>query len=734
MKGVLIVICLLSTTAVFPRSTDDKEKTVYDLIKRVVPSHADQFVIGFIEKKQGKDCFEIESAGKKIILRGNNGISIASALNYYLENFTHCSITWNGTNMQLPKTLPLVAKKVTKETPYQYRYYLNYCTFNYTMSWWGWERWQKEIDWMAMKGISMPLAITGQNSIWKRVYNSLGFTDKELEGFFSGPAYFNWFWMGNLDAWGGPLPQRFMQGHEQLQKQILERERSLGMTPILPAFTGHVPSSFAERFPSIKLKKTDWVGFPAVYLLDPGEPMFIEIGKKFIEEEVKTYGTDHLYTADTFNENMPPTNDSVFLNDVSKKVYQSMAIADPEAIWIMQGWMFHHQSKFWQPAQIKALLNAVPDDKMIILDLWSEKSPVWNKTEAYYGKPWIWCMLHNFGGNINLYGRMEQVANDPATTLHDPAARKIAGIGLTPEGIQQNPVMYDLMLENVWRKTPVDLSAWLKNYALRRYGKQNNNADEAWTILRRTVYADSITNGGPESIITGRPTFNRNPGGTTNTKLSYDPQDLVKAWGLMIIAATELKNSDGFRFDLVDLTRQVLANYALVIQQQLAQDYQQKNLAAFSVNSKRFITLISHLDDLLSTRKDFLLGNWLEDAKHWGTTVAEKKLYEKNARNLITLWGDKNSRLHDYACKQWAGLLNGFYKKRWEQFFTQVTADISQGKEVNMKRMEEQLKEWEWQWVNSNEQYTTVASGDAITKSIQLYKKYFTEISTSVSF
>ena len=117
------------------------------------------------------------------------------------------------------------------------------------------------------------------------------------------------------------------------------------MTPILPAFTGHVPPSFKDKFPKVKLKKTSWVGFSSVYILDPNEPMFTEIGRKFIEEETKTYGTDHLYSADTFNENTPPTSDSVFLNDVSKKVCQSMALADPKEIWIMQGWLFYHGAK-----------------------------------------------------------------------------------------------------------------------------------------------------------------------------------------------------------------------------------------------------------------------------------------------------------------------------------------------------------------------------------------------------
>ncbi len=601
------------------------------------------------------------------------------------------------------------------------------------MSWWNWERWQKEIDWMAMNGINMPLAITGQNSVWSRVYKSLGFTDKELEGFFSGPAYFNWFWMGNLDAWGGPLPQSWMKGHEELQKKILERERSLGMTPILPAFTGHVPQSFKEKFPRAKLRQTSWVGFPEVYILDPNEPLFTEIGKKFIEEEIKTFGTDHLYTADTFNENTPPTDDSLYLNDVSKKVFQSMALADPKATWIMQGWLFHHGAKFWKTTQIKALLNAIPNDRMIVLDLWSERHPVWNKTDAYYGKPWIWNMLHNFGGNINLSGLMSNVARAPSAALHHPESGKMMGIGLTMEGIEQNPVMYELMLEHVWRETPVDLETWLKTYTFRRYSKKNIEAEKAWDILRYSVYADSVTNGGAESIITARPTFKKNPGGTSTTAIPYSPMELVKAWDHLMSAADDLKRSDGYRFDAVDVTRQVLANYALNIQQQVAEDFKNKDIQAFKKNSAGFIDLITDIDDLLSTRKDFLLGNWLQAAKSWGTNDNEKKLYEKNARNLITLWGDKNSRLHEYACKQWAGLLSGFYKKRWEQFFAYILSEMNKKKEPDMKWIEEELKDWEWQWVNGKEVYTTTPNGDAIAKTKALHRKYFPLVSKNSS-
>ncbi|MEJ7823161.1 MAG: alpha-N-acetylglucosaminidase C-terminal domain-containing protein, partial [Chitinophagaceae bacterium] len=181
-------------------------------------------------------------------------------------------------------------------------------------------------------------------------------------------------------------------------------------------------------------------------------------------------------------------------------------------------------------------------------------------------------------------------------------------------------------------------------------------------------------------------------------------------------------------FDAVDVSRQVLANYASDVQQQIAEDFKNKNINAFKNNAARFIELIADMDDLLSTRKDFLLGNWLEASKSWGTNKEERKLYEKNARNLITLWGDKNSRLHEYACKQWSGLLNGFYKKRWEQFFKYIQSEMGKNKEPDLDHIEQQLKNWEWQWVNGQEFYTTIPKGDAVAKAKALHKKYFSLI------
>ena len=682
-------------------------------------------MVDYVAPSGGRDVFELESRGGKIVLRGSNGVSVGSALNCYLREYCHSLVTWNGVDIRLPATLPSVKGRIRRETPYQYRYYINYCTFNYSMAWWDWTRWQKEIDWMTLNGINLPLALTGEEAIWQQVYRQMGFSDGELDRFFCGPAYFSWFWMGNLDGWGGPLPQHWMDSHRELQKKILAAERSMGMRPVLASFTGHVPAGFTQRFPAAKVKKTNWgAGFDDVYILDPSDPMFEKIGRLFIEAQTKEYGTDHFYSADTFNENVPPTDDSTYLSGMSRRVYTSMAGADPKAVWVMQGWMFHYDSAYWKAPQVQALLKAVPDDHMIVLDLYTESHPVWKRTSAYYGQPWIWNMLQNFGGNISLWGRMGAVAEGPSAALHDPLARKMRGIGLTPEGIEQNPALFQLMLDNTWRDSAINLSGWLRSYGLQRYGVDNAGVGEAWKILAKTVYAGGLGEGGPESIIVARPMTDV-WGDRVRTKLDYEPAELVKAWSLFVGEADSLKGSDGFRYDLVDITRQVLANYALPLQQKWVLAYLQHDLSGFDRYTGEFLDLMDDMDRLLATRREFLLGRWIGDARRCGVDKAEKDLYEKNARDLITLWGDKESGLHEYSCRQWAGLIKDFYKPRWQQYFEVLRHKIETGDRMETTGFERGIKEWEWKWVNTTGvEYPEEPVGDAVEVVKGIYKKY----------
>ena len=82
---------------------------------------------------------------------------------------------------------------------------------------------------------------------------------------------------------------------------------------------------------------------------------------------------------------------------------------------------------------------------MIILDLNSEAGPIWPQTNFYFGKPFIWCLLHNYGGTRGIYGNLDTVATGPISAKQTPGTTMI-GTGMTPEAIEHNPVIYDLMV------------------------------------------------------------------------------------------------------------------------------------------------------------------------------------------------------------------------------------------------------------------------------------------------
>jgi hypothetical protein len=230
------------------------------LVQRLLPRHADRFEFEVLSAEQGRDVFEIESRGGQVVIRGNTAGSMATGLNWYLNRFCHCHVSLHGRQLDLPDPLPMVSSKVRQVTWARYRYFLNYCCFGYSLSWWDWDQWQELIDWMALHGVNMPLSVTGQEAVWQAVCRRLGMNEAEITEFLAGPPFLPFQWMGCLDGWGGPLPQDWIERHEQLQSKILARQRELGMTPVLQGFTGHVPAAVADKFPDARRPRTLWIG------------------------------------------------------------------------------------------------------------------------------------------------------------------------------------------------------------------------------------------------------------------------------------------------------------------------------------------------------------------------------------------------------------------------------------------------------------------------------------------
>ncbi|XP_043516169.1 alpha-N-acetylglucosaminidase, partial [Frieseomelitta varia] len=521
-------------------------------------NHAGKFMMIVIPELGpiGKDTFLIKkNVLDQVEIIGSSGVALAWGLHYYLKNYCNVHVSWEGSQIELPPTLPDVRVKVTSND--RFRYYQNVCTLGYTSAWWQWEHWERNIDWMALNGINLALAFNGQEAIWQRVYLQLNFTSDEINEHFGGPAFLPWSRMGNIRGFGGPLTPKWHEKSLRLQHRIIQRMRELGIIPVLPAFAGHVPRAFPRLFPNANVtKSTAWNQFSdkycCPYLLEPTDPLFQRIGELFLQTYIEEFGTDHVYNCDTFNENEPYTSELRFLRNVGHSIFQAMINVDPQAIWLMQGWLFVHDAAFWTEPRVEAFLTSVPLGRMIVLDLQSEQFPQYNRLKSYYGQPFIWCMLHNFGGTLGMFGSA-QIINRRVFEGRNMKGSTMVGTGLTPEGINQNYVVYELMNEMAYRQEPVNLDNWLEDYASRRYGAWNEYAVAAWKNLGRTVYNFSGTRKiRGKYVITRRPSLNQLPWNW------YDSETFYHTWHLFLQARHGRQNSTLYRHDVVDVTRQAL--------------------------------------------------------------------------------------------------------------------------------------------------------------------------------
>ena len=689
-----------------------------DLLNRIDKGAAAKFKTILV--KSDKDFFEIDQAGNgknataskpagknnPIIIRGNSWVNIAVGINWYLKHHAGIHITWNNMNQKLPNVLPAVKQKERHETDLKLRYDFNYCTFSYTMAFWDWNRWQKEIDWMALHGINMPLAAVGTECVWRNMLLKLGYTEEEVGKFIAGPAFLAWWEMNNLEGWGGPLPLDWYKQQETLQKKILARMKEMGMKPVLPGYCGMVPHDAKQK---LGLNVTDagrWNSYQRPANLSPTDSRFAEIADLYYKELTRLYGKSDYYSMDPFHES---GNDAaVDYGKAGEALMSAMKRANPHAIWVVQGWNENPRPQMIANLKVGDLL---------VLDLFSEsrqnfedfctgentsgtekKDSGTSKKEGIYGKhQWLFCLLENFGGNVGLHGRMDQLLNNfyLATGKKDTPKQEnsslltlhssLKGWGFTMEGSENNPVMFELMSELPWRAEKITKEDWIREYCYARYGVHDATIEKAWTLLAQSIYncpKGNIQQGTHESIFCARPSQNCYQVSTWSLMSNYyDPEDTRQAAILLTSVAEKYRGNNNFEYDLVDICRQALADQGRKQYLKTMADYKSFSRQDFKKDSDRFLKMILLQDKLLGTRPEFRVGRWIEEARSLGKTAEEKDLYEWNARVQITTWGNRicadNGGLHDYGHKEWQGLLKDFYYLRWSTFMKSLASQLS---------------------------------------------------------
>ncbi len=659
---LIALSCFLSNLQAQPHA----EKTIKELIERVSPGYSSQYSIELIEPTaKGEDHFEISTRDGKILLRGNNPVSLASAYYWYLKYHCKVQLSWFGDQLNLPKSLPRPKTKESRIINGEYRVNFNYCTLSYTAPWWDWERWEREIDFMAMNGINTPLQPIGLDAVWYYTLLDMGFSDEEARSFLVLPAHQAWQWMTNIESIGGGLPKSWIDSHVELARKIYKRQLELGMQPIQQAFTGYVPKLLKEKFPEAKIaQQPEWYGFEGSSQLDPLDPLFKKMGDLFMKNQKELFGNHGMYAADPFHESSPPDSSAEYLGKVGAEIRDVILRSDPDAKIAMQSWSIK-----------EAIATQFPKDRLLILCLNGARHDFW-------GYRFVAGNLHNFGGRINMHGDLALVASNQYKNIR-ARTDKIAGSGLFMESLIQNPVYYAMAYEMPMHQDAINPSEWLKGYVERAYGAPSENAHQAWLILLETAYSAGTNGVEWSSMIAARPAVHvKKSGPNAGFHIPYDEQRLFEAQRLLLSDAARLASSPIYRMDLLDVQRQIMSNLAQSINKALREAYLAGDMEQFKLHRDRFLELLLDLDSMLASRPEWNFDQWISDARRWGKTEEEKNQLEKDATEIVTYWGFTPGYTciqFDYSWREWAGLIRRYYHPRWKMLFDKMEQSLLAG-------------------------------------------------------
>ena len=557
--------------------------------------------------------------------------------------------------------------------------------------------------------------------------------------------------MGNIYNHQGPLPQSWIDKEKTLQQLIIKRMRELGMRPIVPAFSGHVPPYFKQLYPDSKTYRLEhWGGLEAKkasLLLDPKDPMFATIGTLFLKKYEAAYGEADFFLADSFNEMLPPVSEDNKLRELAQygeAIYQSIKAHNPEATWVLQGWTFGHQSHFWNAETTQSFLSRIPKNNLLMLNYGEDRYPIWEKLDAFYGYKWTYGYVHNYGGQQSLFGDLDFYYQEYKKLIGSADKGNLVGYGVLPEAIENNSIVYEYIFDIPWGATQKPVSDWVYDHLSNRYGKVSDNVKAAWDIALANTYSlkewRGVTDGPvmnwlndnifnrygnitelalglhkffsrltaspdekPKSKAIGlgygtyvhnnRPTFN----GINTEHYIGNPETLSEVLRLLLSELPHYENSELFYYDIVDFAQHYVAYKVDVYLYQTSKYYQAGDFLHGDKRFARTKALFEHLETLqVVTGGSF--RTWCEDAISHATTDEERALYLRNAKAQVTVWG--GDRLKDYASKSWAGLMLNFYLPRWHMFF-QNYKDNHQN--FNEAGAQEAIRQWEENWILSSE-------------------------------
>ena len=697
----------------------DTVKALEGLIARVLGK---KYISWFAFEIDGgnEDFYELSDNGKQIVIRADCGVSAAAGLNFYLKYFCKVQVTQQTKNVQMPKKRPRIAEKVKNVSPYKVRYAYNYCTLSYTMPYFGYEKWQRELDYLMLSGVNLILDLTGTEALWVSYLQKLGYTADEAKDYVCGYCYKAWWLMGNLEGYGGPVADEWVLDTLEMARVNQRYMTVMGAMPALQTFVGAMPESFAS-IANAHLKRKGfsdvapymapqglWAGgFVRPNVLKTTYDGYSYLAQTFYETQNEIYGrATNFYCGDVCHEGgIVPADLSK--PQMSAKILNELLSSDKDAVWMLQGW--------WSNPMKEVLdgFGKLKKDHIMILDLAALANPKWTDKKTwdgveFGGTPWIFCTLDNYGGRTGMHGKLQKMTE--LMTNARKTATVMAGIGITPEGTNANPVVFDLFWEMGWRKEAPELRLWLAEYIARRYGRLTANNREAWKLFAKTVYeADTYDGTTKNNVINENASLGMGYCQGGYYKIKYSREDFEEGVKLFMNDLPDFTDNAGYVYDAVDFLRMTLTvacdDYFEVLKRARAAG----DAGRFEHYAAKYLKAMRLIAELATYNEDELMGNWTGRGSDFAADKRTGKyaqfdldMMRYNGRILLTTWA--SSPITNYANRQFDGLMEDYFIKMWKELFKAVEEALAKKREAP-ERLGDRCFEIGWEFAVSEKEY-----------------------------
>ncbi len=638
---------------------------------------ADGFVIWPVLNFRGKNYF---------VLGGSKDYSVIYAVYDLLERWGVGFFGYQSYNEYVPKlkNLSMPEKAIISNPFTKHRFGGGLKNYHVWQSWTE-KDWMREYDWRAKQRYNMMNYFPSRKNSWP--------ADKVFHEFvFKKPV--------KIDA---------DDSHIKFVRRMTKYAIMLGIKPLMVTSLGNVPSKRVEEFkklyPKVRLIKDNRNHF----YVHPGEPLFIEMNKMRVKACRLVYGVDTgvYYMPSPWAERRLVGTEkqrAEIIADYTKAMGKLAKIFKPD-VFVLGSWALNNRDT-WTRERTRKLMEAIPENvPLVIFDLKAEQEPLYEYHDFWYGRPWVFDVLNNYGQDSFPLGYIGGVISRVHYVMSVMRTRKnFAGVGYRPEQRLYNPLFIFVMRKLMWNPQNVHLPNILREYARLRYGKKNIDAMmPVLQLICQSIHgpdSDDLMSGHYRDSIMCDPLYQFRPGWKHPLPIDEHTISYVERRAYMIPLIEQalkealkckdnMKDNQLYQRDLVDWSRCLLHHKSNLEIVRMVEAFKKGDKSAFEYHAKRLKKIMQAVPDVVSPlydRPEYSIDALIRKHKLAEKEFPQHKFSPKQVRNYMLFAEYNGQHLQAYFRTDCYELIKGVYIPQVGVLVEELSKQLDNGKkDIPMK-------------------------------------------------